>query len=274
MVSGDSSVEGQISKAWPLSGRPAVVITGASSGIGRAFVEIAVGEGHEVVLIARDPASLALLAASLGTSAHTVPLDLRRSEVVAEIGAVLSARGLRCEILVNNAGVGLTGRMDELPAADQLDLVALNVRVPMALALAALPSMRAHGTGGVLNIGSIAGSFPGPNMGAYFASKAFIRSFSEALWTEMRGVGVSVSCLVCGPVNTAFFDRSGSGTTFLYRMLPRAPADRVARQAWEGLRRGRRIIVPDLCSRMLLLLMAAVPRGPGLRLLRRLLKRR
>jgi NADP-dependent 3-hydroxy acid dehydrogenase YdfG len=78
---------------------------------------------------------------------------------------------------VNNAAVGLTGRMDELPAADQLDLVALNVRVPMALALAALPSMRAHGTGGVLNIGSIAGSFPGPNMGAYFASKAFIRSF-------------------------------------------------------------------------------------------------
>jgi uncharacterized protein len=144
----------------------------------------------------------------------------------------------------------------------------------MALALAALPSMRAHGTEGVLNIGSVAGSFPGPNMGAYFASKAFIRSFSEALWAEMRGVGVNVSCLVCGPVNTAFFDRSGSGKTLLYRRLPRAPADRVARQAWEGLRRGQRIIVPDLCSRMLLLLMAAVPRGPALRLLRRLQKRR
>jgi short-subunit dehydrogenase len=85
---------------------------------------------------------------------------------------------------------------------------------------------------------------------------------------------VSVSCLVCGPVNTAFFDRSGSSTTRLYRILPRTPADRVARQAWEGLRRGQRIIVPDLCSRMLLLLMAAVPRGPALRLLRRLQKRR
>jgi NAD(P)-dependent dehydrogenase (short-subunit alcohol dehydrogenase family) len=120
MVSGDSSVVGQI--AWPLTGRPAVVITGASSGIGRALVEIAVGEGHEVVLIARNPSPLALLEASLGTSAHAVPLDLRRSDVVAEIGAVLSARGLRCEILVNSAGIGLNGRMDELQRPISLTL--------------------------------------------------------------------------------------------------------------------------------------------------------
>jgi short-subunit dehydrogenase len=243
-------------------------------GIGRAQARIAAAEGREVLLVGRNAVSLAALSDSLGPAAYSVPLDLRRLDAASQIGATLSARGLRCEISVNNAGVGLIGPMDQVPAHAQLDLVALNVRAPMALILAALPSMRAHGSGGVLNIGSVAGSFPGPNMAAYFASKAFLRSFSEALWAEGRSTGVQACCLVCGPVNTAFFDRAAMGAAPLYQLLPRASAERTARRAWEGLRHGQRIIVPDVLRRALLLLLRAAPRATVLRLLRRLHKSR
>jgi hypothetical protein len=234
--------------AWPLEGRDAVVITGASSGIGAAFARIAASEGRAAVLVARAEAALRALAAeaaAAGTEAHAVPIDLAQPDAAAMLGKALAARGMRCDVLVNNAGYGLIGPAARLDAAAQLGILDVNLRAAAALALAALPGMLARRRGGVLNVASVAGYVPGPGMAMYYASKAGLRSLSEALWAETRGTGVAVTCLCPGPVHTPFMERAGAGRVPLFAMMPKADARRVAERGWRGLRAGRRMVLPD-----------------------------
>jgi short-subunit dehydrogenase len=137
------------------------------------------------------------------------------------------------------------GPAAEGDAAGQLGILDLNLRAAAALALAALPGMLAHRLGGVLNIASVAGFLPGPGMAFYYASKAGLRSLSEALWQETRGTGVTVGCACPGPVRTPFLDRAGARKVKLFRMLPKAEPRAVAERAWHGFRQGRRIILTD-----------------------------
>ncbi len=233
---------------WPSEGRPTVVVTGASSGIGTEIARVAAAEGMALCLTGRAEAPLAALAAELaaaGREAHAIPLDLADPGAVAAMGAALAARGLACDVLVNNAGYGLIGPAARLDPGAQLGILDVNLRAAAALALAALPGMLARRRGGVLNIASVAGYLPGPGMAFYYASKAGLRSLSEALWQETRGTGVVVSCCCPGPVRTPFLDRAGGRTARLFRMTPKAGARQVAERAWRGFRAGRRIVLPD-----------------------------
>ena len=132
----------------------------------------------------------------------------------------LSANGLICDVLVNSAGYGLRGAATALPVDDQLGIIDLNIRALSELSLHFLPGMVARGRGGVLNLSSVAGSMPGPYMALYYASKGFVRSFSEALHQELRRTGVTVTCVAPGPVTTSFYERAGARSTALFSVLP------------------------------------------------------
>ena len=197
--------------AWPVKGRGAIVVTGASSGIGAELARIAAREGREMVLVARSTVPLLALAAEIGSAGpqtHAVPLDLATPDAATRLGASLAERGLCCEVLVNNAGFGLVGAAAELDPARQLAILDVNLRSAAAMMLAALPGMVARGRGGILNVASAAAFVPGPGMAMYYASKAGLLSLSEALWAEARASGVAVTCLCPGPVRTPFMERA------------------------------------------------------------------
>ncbi|WP_135469111.1 SDR family NAD(P)-dependent oxidoreductase [Crenalkalicoccus roseus] len=262
------------SPPWPARGRPAVVVTGASSGIGAELARIAAREGRELVLVARSAGPLRALAAEIaaagGPAAHPLPLDLAAPEAAAALGEALAGRGLACSVLVNNAGCGLIGPAAALDAGRQLGILDLNLRAAAALALAALPAMLERREGGILNVASVAGFLPGPGMAMYYASKAGLRSLSEALWAETRGTGVTVTCLCPGPVDTPFMERAGSRSAALFRHMPKASARAVAERGWRGFRRGRRLVLPDAMAWVAALGAPLVPRALLLPALRRL----
>ena len=259
--------------AWPEKGRPAIVITGASSGIGAELARESASDGLPIVLVARNRMSLATLAeelAAAGHEAHVLALDLQAPDAAGTIGAMLTEAGLICDVLVNNAGYGLIGAAVDLPAAEQIGILDVNLRAAAELALAALPGMVRRGRGGLLNVGSIAGFMPGPGMASYYASKAALRSLSDAWWAETRGSGVAVTLLCPGPVKTPFLERSGAKETRLFQMLPKATAATVARRGWAGFRRGKRIVFPDPMSWLMARACAVLPRGILLRIMSRL----
>lgn len=172
--------------------RPAVVVVGASRGIGKAIAEVAAGDGATVVLVARSAEGLAAAAADIQQvrgEALTLALDLLAQDAAERLEDFLSANGLICDVLVNSAGYGLRGSATLLPVEDQLGIVDLNIRALTDLTLRFLPGMVARGRGGVINLGSVASFTPGPYMALYYASKGFVRSFSEALHQELRRTG-------------------------------------------------------------------------------------
>src|SRR3954452_10635811 len=203
--------------------RPVALVTGASSGIGLELAKLAARDGHDLVLVARSADKLAGLAEEL-TSEHGV--DVRQIVAdLAEPGGVRTVLerlgGTHVDVLVNNAGVGGQGRFAvERDLADDLAMIQLNVSALVELTGHLLPPMVERGRGAVLNLASTAGFTPGPLQAVYFASKAFVRSFSEALTEECRNTGVRVTALCPGPVDTGFAAASGLEGTLLMRNSP------------------------------------------------------
>lgn len=256
--------------------RPAVVVVGASRGIGRSIARVAAREGGAVVLVARSREGLAEAAAEIGAAGaepFTVVLDLMAGDVAQLLQAELDRSGLYCDVLVNSAGIGLRGAATLLPVEDQIRIVDLNIRALSELTLHFLKGMAARKRGGVLNLGSIASFTPGPGMAMYYASKGFVRSFSEALYTEMRPIGVTVTCACPGPVATEFLELSGAGKSMLFKVLPRLDADYVAERAWRGFRAGRRLVIPGLSAKLTALASSVVPSTLMLPLIARLQRR-
>jgi uncharacterized protein len=242
--------------------KPAIVVTGASSGIGRDLARIAAREGSFMVLVGRSQTALDDVAAELasgGAQALALGLDLADPGAGERIENELGARALFCDVLVNSAGFGLFGRAAELDRAEQLNLLDVNARALTDLTLRFLPGMVARGRGGVLNVGSITGYMPGPNMALYFASKAYVRSFSAALAAELAGSGVTVTCLAPGVVRTAFFERCAVGHTRMFKLAPRANAPATAAAGWRGFRAGKRVVIPRLVDRMIASLCVMLP---------------
>jgi len=190
------------------------LITGASSGIGAEFARALAGRGMNVALVARSEGRLIALAENLrarhGVRAEVVTADLSRAGAAAALHAETDKRSLQIDMLVNNAGFGTYGPFETLDAGRDREEVALNVAMVVDLCHAYLPAMVQRGEGAVLNVASTAGFQPTPYMAVYGATKAFVLSFSEALWAEYRGRGVRVSALCPGPTKTAFFDVVGS----------------------------------------------------------------
>ncbi|MBB3655021.1 hypothetical protein FHX15_000220 [Rhizobium sp. BK650] len=256
--------------------RSAVVVLGASRGIGRAIARVAARERNIIVLVARSPEELAAAATEVETAggeAFTIALDLLASDASSRLEAFLTANGLTCGVLVNSAGYGLRGAATSLPADDQLGIIDLNIRALADMTLRFLPGMVARRSGGVLNLGSVAGFTPGPYMAFYYASKSFVRSFSAALHEEVRGFGVTVTCVAPGPVSTDFLEKSGANRAALFKVLPKLDADYVAERAWRGFKSGRRLVVPGISAKLTAFIATVLPTAAAVRLIGRVQRR-
>jgi short-subunit dehydrogenase len=247
--------------------KPVTVITGASVGIGEALARVFAKNGHEVALVARREKEMTLLATEIAVSAkykpHVIVADLQRSDAPARIAHELLGRGLEPQFVVNNAGFGLHGPAAEVERGEQLAMIDLNVRALTDLSLRWLDGIVRH-KGGILNVASVAGFLPGPGMAVYYASKAYVLSFTEALSQELKPQGVKVTALCPGPVLTEFQSRAGIGSKPPSRLLARTPTE-VAQAGYDGLMSGKRLVIPGLGNRIVSFLPRLLPRGFVLR---------
>ena len=227
------------------------LITGASGGIGAGLAHEFASHGHDLVLVARREQALGALADAIAAKGANRPTvlraDLTRTDAVQGIAEALDQRGLEPDVVVNNAGFGLLGTADELDRAEQLAMIDLDVRALTDLSLAFIDSLKRR-RGGILNLASIAAFMPGPGMAVYYATKAYVLSFSEALHRELKPKGVRVTVLCPGPVPTEFQARAGMSGDIFPRLLTRSPGQ-VAKDAYRGLMQGRRVVVPGVANR-------------------------
>jgi uncharacterized protein len=233
----------------------AVLITGASSGIGEALALVFARNGHQVVLHGRSKSRLeavaGTIAAETGCAPHILPIDLAAGGGVSALVDGLRGAQLTPRYIVNNAGAGLFGRADKLDIDQQCALIDLNCRSLTEVTLRLLPGA-VEQRGGVLNVGSIGGFFPGPGMAVYFATKAYVQSFSQALREEFRDRPLHVTALCPGPVPTRFQANSGMIAARLPRLL-RMDVDQVALCGYAGLMRNRAVVVPGVFNLLMAL---------------------
>jgi short-subunit dehydrogenase len=243
--------------------RPVTVITGASAGIGAALARVFARNGHALALVARREDRLRELADEIAAAGGVRPLvivaDLQCDDGARLIGEALTAQGAEPQFMVNNAGFGLVGSAATLDRDEQLAMIDLNVRMLTSLSLAFVDCLARH-RGGILNVGSVAGFLPGPGMTVYYATKAFVLSFSEALHSELKSRGIRVTVLCPGPVPTEFGARAGISGSMSPAILTQS-AERVAEEGYRGLMQGRRTVVPGLSNKLIVLLLRFIPRG-------------
>jgi short-subunit dehydrogenase len=253
--------------------RPAALITGASSGIGRELAGQFAAGGHDLILVARSVDRLKQIASDLhrqfSVRAEVIAIDLAVPAAAQQLVDLVQQRNLDIAWLVNNAGFGAVGDVAALTLERQSSMVQVNVTALTELTRLALPLLRERGKGGILNVASTAAFQPGPGMAVYYASKAFVLSFSEALHEELRGSPIHVCCLCPGPTVTAFGQDSGMDQSVLFRMGAMDAAT-VARAGYEGLMRGSAIVIPGLKNKFGAWSVRWVPRFMVRRLVRRL----
>jgi short-subunit dehydrogenase len=248
--------------------KPVVLITGASSGIGAALAKVFAAHGHEIALVARRQDRLEALAGEIAAAGRPRPtlitVDLERRDGASAIAAELSSLGLEPAIVVNNAGFGLRGAAAALSRDEQLAMIDLNVRALTELSLMFVDSLARH-RGGVLNVASLAAFLPGPGMAVYYASKAYVLSFSEALHRELSERGVRVTALCPGPVPTEFQARAGLSLPAAARLLELS-AERVAQIGYDAFMAGQRVVIAGIGNRIVVSMMRLVPHALLLRL--------
>jgi short-subunit dehydrogenase len=258
--------------------REAALVTGASSGIGLELARLLAADGKDLVLVARNRDRLTQLAVELqqkhGVSVNVLAADLADPDAPASIARALSGIGVAVETLVNNAGIGVHGRFAETDPARELEMIQINVVAPTELAKMFLPAMVRRGRGRVLNVSSTAAFQPGPLMAVYYATKAYILSFSEALANETRGTGVTVTTLCPGPTLTEFQERTGVNDTVLLKSPLAMDARRVARAGYEGMKKGRSLVIPGVMNRLMVQGLRVLPRKTVTRAARRIQERR
>ncbi|HEV7411873.1 MAG TPA: SDR family oxidoreductase [Bradyrhizobium sp.] len=239
------------------------LITGASSGIGAELARVFASKGHRLALVARRADRLEALAGEIGASGGAAPIvipcDLEQTDAGDKIAAALAAAGAEVEYVVNNAGFGRFGRAIKLDRAEQLGIIAVNIRAMTELSLRFSDSLIKH-RGGILNVGSLAGFLPGPGMAVYYASKAYVLSFTEALHAELGPLGVRVTALCPGPVPSEFQARAGFRPGFDSAVLNVSPAD-VALAGYRGLMANKRAVLPGLGVKIVPFLLRFFPRG-------------
>jgi len=224
------------------------LITGASAGLGVEFARQLSGRGQRLVLVARRKDRLDTLAKELG-NARAVAIDLSKSGAAAKLLADLKAAGEEVDTLINNAGFGLVGRFAELDARRERQMIDLNVGTLTDLCRAVAPSMIKRKGGAILNVASTAAFQPGPNMAVYFATKAYVLSFTEALHEELKPHGVRVSALCPGPTRTEFGEVAGFGGNGLFDRVAMESAEVVA-AGLNGLDRNRAVVVTGFANKI------------------------
>jgi short-subunit dehydrogenase len=237
-------------EAPPSGRRPAVLITGGSEGIGRALAEQFAADRHTLLLIARSPETLETAAAEIrgthGVAVFTAAVDLTAPAYQERIEQALDQHGLYADILVNNAAFGIGGAFAEQEPQRLEALCRLNIEALTVLTRAFLPEMLRRARGGILNIASLGGLLPGPYQAAYYASKAYVVSLTEALAHENAGCGVRISVATPGPVATRFHERMGAENAHYLYLQRVMPPEAVARIIYAGFIGRRTMIVPGL----------------------------
>lgn len=243
--------------------RPVVAVTGGSSGIGAALARRFAEAGHDVALIARNSGALedtaARIKAASGRNIVTIAGDVTRPAFGDEIDRALGARGYYLDVLVNNAGIGLSGTFAANNPEDVERMLALNIGALTRLTHQALVAMRARRRGGILNVSSLGGYAPGPYQAAYYASKAYVMSLTEAIACETAGEGLRIAVLSPGPVDTGFHAAMHAEGGRYRSLVPPLSPERVARAGYLGFTLGQRVIVPGLFNRVIQLFLKIAP---------------
>lgn len=227
-----------------------VLITGASSGFGVEFAKIFAKDGYNLVLTARSTDKLEKLKNEIetryGVDVFVITKDLSLSASAAEIFAFTQHKGIDIDVLVNNAGVGDLGPFAASDLAKQKQMIDLNITSLVSLTHLYLPYMLRQG-GRILNVASIAGFAPGgPGMSVYYAIKAFVLSFSDALATELKGTGVTVTALCPGPVNTGFANAAGFKNNVMFSGKNDGKAAKVSYYGYNAMKKGKAVALPDI----------------------------
>jgi uncharacterized protein len=247
-----------------LDNRPTALITGASSGIGKAFADLCAADNYDLVLVARDQAALNRTAEAIRARSKcnvtVLPYDLSDPLSPKALVSELRSRAIAVDLLINNAGSGMQGEFADADPETLLQLVNVNVLTLTYLTRLLLPGMVARGSGKILNVASIASYYPGPLTAAYNASKAYVLSLSEALHFELRDSGIAVTVLCPGPTETNFGARAGLAAcpAFQQRLMD---ADSVARAGLDGVRKGKRVVTPGFANRLRMVPIRMMPRA-------------
>jgi len=249
------------------------LITGASSGIGLDFAKLFAEGGYDLVLVARTESKLKALAQELstrhGVRALAVAEDLADPAAPGRLMERMKAEGLQVDVLVNNAGYGGYGAFAETDLDAELKMIQVNISALTALSKAVLPGMVARKSGRILNVASTAAFQPGPLMAVYYATKAYVLSFSEALANETQGTGVSVTCLCPGPTKTAFQEQAKMEESKLVKGKDMMDSLTVARAGYEAMHEGRAVIIPGFMNKMMAQSVRFLPRSTVTNLVRK-----
>lgn len=231
--------------------RPLALVTGASSGIGADLARELAKDGHDLVLTARSLAPMEALAAELeryGANSIVIPADLSNPEARKELANAVEIRGLKIDVLVNNAGLGALGRFDLMDAGRITEMLQVNIIALTELTRLLLPGMIARRRGRIMLVASTASFQPGPRMAVYFATKAYVLSLGEALAYELRRTGVTVTTLCPGATATNFFKVAGARDIAL---KPAMNSAEVARLGYRALKTGRRVVITGVLNNIL-----------------------
>jgi short-subunit dehydrogenase len=240
-----------------------VLVTGASGGIGEGLARRFAADGARLILVARRTERLEQLASELqsryGIEHVVIPLDLSIAGAAQTLYQQIQQRGLTIDVLVNNAGFGRNDYFTAIPLSQHLEMMQLNMVTLVELTYLILPQMISRGKGSILNVGSTASFQPGPYSTVYFATKAFVLSFSEGLWQEVQEHKVSVTCLCPGPTRTDFGARSrmDQNWNFIHGSMS---TDAVCDVGYRGFRRRKRIVIPGLLNWILAFSVRFTPR--------------
>lgn len=258
--------------------RPVVVITGGSEGIGYALARRFACAAKDLLLVARTEAKLNEAAEALrrehGVKVDILALDVTAVDAVQRLDEALAERAAYADVLVNCAGIGISGPFTGYDEARLLQLIDLNVRAVSRLTLHFLGPMCVRGRGGVLNMASVGSYAPGPNQAAYYASKAYVLSLTEAIAHETAGKGVRVCALAPGPVRTRFHERMGANYAFYRTFMSLSSPGFVAWMGYVGFMAGARVVVPGALNLIGTLCMRVIPHRLLLPIISLLLKPR
>ncbi len=251
------------------------LVTGASSGIGEEFARILAQRGYPVAISARREERLIALARELetqhGVTTKIFPCNLAEPEAAEHLWQQVQEADLNISVLINNAGFGDNGPFAQAEWVRTQEMLQLNIVALTALSRFALPPMQARGQGHILNVASVAAFQPGPGMAVYFATKAYVLSFTEALWKELQGTGVVATTLCPGPTQSEFFDTARmGGKSMALKKLP--TAREVAQEGLRALFAGKRTVIHGLANNLLAFSNRLAPRGAVLSITRKMLE--
>jgi hypothetical protein len=252
-----------------------VLVTGASSGIGRALAEEFANHGYDIVLVARNVAKLTEVENELGSkvSARIILKDLAVPSAPKEIYDQLRAENINIDVLVNCAGFGLTGQFSKTDIQSELDMLQVNIVALTYLTKLFLIDMMMRREGKILNVASTAAFEPGPLMSVYHATKAYVLNFSEAIAEEVKGCGVTVTTLCPGPTKTGFSDtaRNDQSRLFVEKAFIRVQNPKtVAKVAYAGLMKGSPVVIPGFTNKLVPLAAKLVPRRMLLKIVKKM----